>query len=480
MKVRVLFFASLVFLSSVILGNGSFYQTSIYQDTVPFSARLLSEYIQIESITGNEREAGIFLSNFAKNAGLHVEIFTDEIDSYNFAASLYPLSYGKPNIIFLNHIDVVPADSVPGYRYPPFSGAIAEGKVWGRGAIDNKGQAVMQILAIIEFVDLARKNDLPYNITMLSVSGEEVGGLKGAKIITESFLDILNPVVVYGEGGIGLPGVLERHPNKEVFGVSVASKRSLWLKLTLDMEVSGHGSVPPVSYAVQEKVNALHRVVRRNHNRIVRFTDPSLEMFREIGELEGGIRGMLLRNIRVFRPFVVPQMKNDEIIYSLVSNTITLTGIYTKPGPPNNIPQQVTAILDCRLLPEVSTEEFVEKIKEWLYNDQIEIEIIHEGIAAKPTVADKYFDKMKEAILSVYTEGAVIKILAPASNDNNYFRAKGIPAYGILPVFMTIDQISSIHNINERMPIDLLEIGIEVHKNLINIVFQDYLNITQN
>ncbi|MDD3568280.1 MAG: M20/M25/M40 family metallo-hydrolase [Bacteroidales bacterium] len=60
---------------------------------------------------------------------------------------MYPLSFNKPNIIFLNHIDVVLADNCELFTYPPFSGTIADGQVWGRGAIDSKGMAVMQLLA---------------------------------------------------------------------------------------------------------------------------------------------------------------------------------------------------------------------------------------------------------------------------------------------------------------------------------------------
>lgn len=446
-----------------------------YNDTVPYSALLLSEYIQYESVTGNEKPAGEFFAGVAEKKGLIVEVFTDEIDSYNFAASLYPLSLNKPNIIFLNHIDVVEAENGDLNKYPPFSGTIAEGKVWGRGAIDNKGHAVMQLLAISEFVELAAENDLPYNITMLSVSGEETGGAKGAKIITNEYLDVLNPVVVYGEGGIGLPGLLHNKPDKKVFGISVAAKRSLWLELTLDMNISGHGSVPPVDYTLKEKVKSLERVVKRNQRRIVRLTDPALDMFYKIGQLEGGIRGMLLRNIRLFRPIVIPQMKKDEIVYALISNTVTITGFSAQPGPPNIIPNRTKAVLDCRLLPETSTEEFIEKIKKWLNNDQIEIEILHEGLDAPATKPEKFYYLMEEALKEYYPSAAVISILSPASYDNTYFRAKGIPAYGMLPIFLNIDHLSSIHNVNERMPIDFLEKGVDVHRVLLSILFKDFL-----
>ena len=469
---RSIFILVLIFLYVVNYTIGS---TNIKSDSIPYSAYLLSEYIKYPSVTGNEKPAGEFLASIAENHGLYVEVFTDEYDSYNFTASIYPLSLGKPNVILLNHIDVVHEEPMPDSKFPPYSGIIAQGYVWGRGAIDNKGPAVMQLLAMVRMLDYAVKYDLPYNITLLSVSGEETGGSTGAKIVTDRFLDKLNAVVVYGEGGIGLPGVLNNKPDKKVFGISVASKRTLWLKLTLDMEGSGHGSVPPISYTLQEKVKALNKLVNRNQRRIIRFTNPAIEMFYEIGQLEGGIRGMFLKNIKLFRPFVVPQMKKDDIIYSIISNTITVTGFYTQPGPPNNIPQRTTAILDCRLLPGIKTDFFVEKVTKWLANDNIQISIIEEGIFADYTSEEYYYNKLKRAIENIYPDAGVIKILVPASNDNNYFRAKGIPTYGVLPVFMTIEEISTIHNINERMPVQLLEIGIDAYAELIRIYWEDAL-----
>jgi carboxypeptidase PM20D1 len=445
---------------------------SFPSDSIPYSAHLLSEYIQKQSVTGNEKEAGAFFAKVAEQHGLYVEVFTDQIDSYNFAASLYPLTLKKPNIIFLTHIDVVDAQDISLNIYPPFSGAIAEGFIWGRGAIDNKGMGVMQLVALSKFVELAKYTDLPFNLTIVAVSSEETGGEKGAKIIADKFLDHLNPVVVYGEGGSGFDGLLSKNPNKHIYGICVAAKRSLWLELTLNVKSSGHGSVPPLNYSIQQKINALERVVTINRYRPLQFCEPSIRMFKEVGEIETGIRRMAFKNIKTFSPIVAPFLKKNDAIYSILSNTITITCLYTTPGAPNVIPSQTKAILDCRLLPEVKTDEFLAKMRKWLMNDSIKIKILSESIMAPSTVPDKYFYKMKRALKTVYTDIEVISILVPASNDNNYFRAKGIPTYGILPIFLSPEAMSSIHNINEKISILDLENGIHVYENLIkNILF---------
>ncbi len=444
----------------------------LYNDSIPHSALLLSHFVQHSSVTGNERGAGLFFSSVAREKGLHVKYFTSELDTFNFAASLYPLELKKPNILLLNHIDVVPANDADNFTFPPFSGAIDRGKVWGRGAIDNKGMGVMQLLAMERFVELAKQEDLKYNVTLLSVSGEETGGLTGAKVITQRFIEDLNPLVVFGEGGTGMSGILKKDPNQKVFAVSTSCKRRLFLKLTLNLTSSGHGSVPPKSYASKELVYAVNKLVQKKS--IITYLESNRLMLRELGRLEGGIRGFALRNNRLFRPLITKSIKKDELIVSLFVNTITLTGINTPEGNTNQIPQSISAILDCRLLPTVKTEDFIADVLKTINNDNIELEILFEDVYADPTkICDNYF-KIKRSIQKVYPTAKVIQVLIPASDDNTYFRAVGVPTYGILPVFLDMKYILTIHNTDERIPIQTLEEGIEVYYYLID----EFLNST--
>ena len=99
-------------------------------------------------MSGNEKKAGDFLKQVCRNNDLHIADFGSEDGQYNFAASVFPLSSQKPNIVFLNHIDVVP-ESKSELR-EPFSGNIEDGVIYGRGTIDNKGAALMQLYGILK------------------------------------------------------------------------------------------------------------------------------------------------------------------------------------------------------------------------------------------------------------------------------------------------------------------------------------------
>lgn len=437
---------------------------------VPLSAAMLSAYIQIPSITGNERLAGVHLKALFEQAGLYVHVFSEEQDAYNISASLYPLSAGKPNVILLSHMDVVAANDTHLYTHPPFSGVIADGKVWGRGAIDNKGMTIMQLLATLTFLEEAKRKNLPYNVTLLVVSGEETGGEKGSKYMVDHHYETLNPVVVFGEGGSGLEGVINRKPSQRIFGIAIASKRPLWLELSLNTACSGHSSIPPNNYPLQQKVVALEKIIAYNQNRRLQFSTATKRMFADIGKIEGGLRGFMLQNLSTLSPIAKGYLRKNEIVYSVLSNTVTITSIHTTHGAINVIPNETKATLDCRLLPGVTTDAFIAELHKQLNNENISIKILKEGVAAEATVPDHFFDFTKRALEEVYPEGKVISMLFPASDDNNYFRAKGVPVYGIMPTFLSRAQLESIHSIDEHIPMDCLENGIKVYRKILQSI----------
>lgn len=437
------------------------------------AALLLSQYLQIPSISGDELEAGQFLAGVCAENGLEIEYFTVEKDSYNFAASLYPLSLGKPNIILINHIDVVPEGDTAMWTYPPYAGTIADGHVWGRGAIDAKGLGIMQLKAMLSLKDAADTADFPFNVTLLSVSGEEVGGQNGAGIIVQYFLDYLNPIVVFGEGGSGLKEVLTNRPQVAFYGISVAEKRPLWIQLELQHVTFGHGATPAPAYANKSMIEALTRINSRKLR--LEFDKSNRLMFRELGRAVGGVQGFFVRRINwvLFSPFVKSYLKKNPLYKALVTNTITITNLYNPPGPPNKIASTASAILDCRLLPGTSEKSFLRYLTNLIDDPNIEIKVLNNnsisGGFSKPNV---FYDAMEEAILSHDPRAEVVPLLFPASTDNSYFRHHDIPTYGIIPALITQEMIANIHSIDEKISIEALEQGIAIYSTFLRNVME--------
>lgn len=458
LPVVILFFASNMVLRAFPVDS-----TLVRKAEISESALLLSQYLQIASVSGEELKAGKFLAEYCAEKGLEMEYFSTKEDSYNFSASLYPLTLGKPNIVLLHHIDVVPAGNSNLWKHKPYSGKIADGYIWGRGAIDAKGLGIMQLGAILETKNLTDTADFPFNVTLLCVSGEETGGMKGSELIVKYFLKYLNPVVVLGEGGSGIEGAISSKPDLGVYGISVAEKKSLWLKLELQQITFGHGATPAPEYANKSMIEALNRI--NNRKLRLEFDRSNRVMFRRFGKVEGGIRGFFISNINwaILAPFVKSYVKKHPLYKALVTNTITFTNIYSPPGPPNKISNSASAVLDCRLLPGTSKKAFLRYLTNLIDDPNIKISVINESVAGGFTKPDIFYEAMEQAIKAYDPSAEVVPILFPATTDNSFFRRSDIPTYGLIPAILSQELIANIHSVNERISLDILESGVAIY-----------------
>ncbi|MEN0003117.1 MAG: M20/M25/M40 family metallo-hydrolase [Bacteroidota bacterium] len=434
---------------------------------IPESALLLSQYVQYASLSGHEIEAGEFITAICEKKGLHIQHFGKKEANYNMAASLYPLSSAKPNLVFINHIDVVEAKELASWKYPPFSGKIAEGCVWGRGAYDNKGSTVLNLMAISHFVERAKREDLPHNVTMLCLSDEERFGDGGAIYVADHFADQLYAAAVIGEGPVGVVGVIPTKPQQRMFGISNVHKRALWLKLKSTISTNSHGSVDPAKSANKIMINALCRLGQWKKH--LYLSKANLGVIKVMGKYAGGTLGWLLRRPALIKPLLPFIIRREALIEAMFSDSISITQIHTNGQAHNVIPNSIEALLDCRLMPETDTTLFLNQLRKVIKSPSIEIEIVKETPKAAPTSVDHpVFGMLAKAIQEEYPYAGVFPMLIPITSDSNTFRAKGIPTFSSVPVEMSRDEVEALHGPNERMPIEALERGIKVHKRFIS------------
>lgn len=434
------------------------------------SAEFLQNIIRIPSTHGSEKNLGSYLLEECKRMGFYTRLFTNSDSSFNFAASLYPLSLKKPNVLFINHIDVVQADDSSLWRQSPFLGTIKNDTIWGRGAIDMKGMIAMQLFAVQNMLAASKEKNFAYNITVLFLSGEESGGKKGGKIITDNFLEELNPVSVFGEGGAGLRNVLPAKPDKLLFFMSVGEKKSIWIMLHLKMNAQGHASVPSGKNANKIMFKALSMFEHRKPD--ILFSKASKQMFQKIGEVNGGFQGFMLKNINwlLFRPFRRTILSREPLLLSTVTNTIQLTSIQNPYCPPNKIACQVAAYYDCRLLPSVNSKNFFNKSLFRIINPNIQVQILDESPSAAASEINIFYHLMEKALKETFPNSEVIPTLFPASTDNNYFRKHNIPAFGIMPVELNRELLESIHGANERISVEGLNKGIKTYTKFMQLL----------
>jgi acetylornithine deacetylase/succinyl-diaminopimelate desuccinylase-like protein len=433
---------------------------------------ILSQYVQQKSISGNEKEAGEWLVNLCKQNNLHITQMGSSNGNYNFSASIRPLNLRLPNIVFLNHIDVVPVGDSTKWNYPPFSGMIIDGKIWGRGSFDNKGAAMVQLSSVIQSERDYKNKKIPFNITFLAVSCEETQCEGGVNYVLENYLKELNPTLVIGEGPPGLKGILEADTSVALFGVSVAHKRPLWLKLELELPTSGHGSVTPLSYSNKGMVLALGKVV--SDDQPIEFIEVNTQLLKALGKLENGIKSSALKHPHTFKGLLVPKLRERPEVFSMMSNTVTLTSLQSETNTVNLIPGKTTALVDCRLLPNTNRNDFLLNLKKRLDNDSIKISVLYETPPMKPTSDTTFFYRsIHQSIKNSYPAAEIIPVMMPSFNDVGLFRSKGINCYSYFPIQINsrdINSIKHIHNYDEFIPIEYLETGKKTYDGFIEII----------
>ena len=124
----------------------------------------------------------------------------------------------------------------------------------------------------------------------------------------------------------------------------------------------------------------------------------------------------------------------------------------------------------CRLIPETPTEKFLEDLRLGLNNSEIEITVIRETQHASPTHPDQYYEHFKASLMDTYPNAGVIPVLFPATTDNNYYRNQGIPVYGIVPALLEESLLRTIHNYNERIPVESVVLGASVYRRFLDKV----------
>lgn len=423
------------------------------------SAKLLSEYVQIPSESGKEARAGLFFRNICQSRGLHITEMGQEDGQYNFMASLFPLKEKRPNVILMNHIDVVPENE--GNTHGPYSGEIDEGYLYGRGAIDNKGVAVMHLEAISRIKSVENYQNSPYNISLLAVSCEETQCTGGMQHVLSNYSEDINAAVVIGEGPSDLATLMDGDFPNPIYAISRAHKRAYWVELEIEIEGFGHGSVTPESYANKEMVTALQNLTKKKQKAI--FNDINTGFLKGMAEYQKGIQRFVLKHPRLFKPVIVSQLRKTPELFSIFSNTLTLTNLNSSSQTINTNSIVAKAGLDCRLLPETDVKEFEDEIRKKLKNENISIKVVKSTPANKPSSNSNIFYKnLKGAIKEAYPEAKTIDVIMPNINDLGYFRAMNVPAYGSIPARVTKSEVESIHGIDERIPLSELEAGTNV------------------
>lgn len=409
------------------------------------AALTLSRYLQIDTTNppGNESRAVRFFAEILEREGIAYEAVEPEPGRGSLWARLE--GGPEPALVLLHHTDVVPAEA-DAWQLPPFSGALANGYVHGRGALDTKG---LGILHLETFLALSRAEaPLRRPVIFMATADEEAGGGLGAGWLVEHRPELFEDVgYVLTEGGGG-----GRYGGRPVYSVEVTQKVPLWLELSAG-GAPGHASAPRSESAVSTLLRALHRLER--HRFPPRLTEEVAAYIGGLAELGGSLseiwRDFERRGVREGRSMRLLQRRSPAL-HALLRNTCTVT-ILDAGATINVVPSKATAEVDCRLLPGEDVDRFLDQLRQVLAEPTIEIERrLSFGSAASPTSTELY-----GAIESVVAERApgarTLASVVSGFTDSHYFRTRGIVSYGFRPS-LTDGEVVGVHGHDERLRLD--------------------------
>jgi acetylornithine deacetylase/succinyl-diaminopimelate desuccinylase-like protein len=409
---------------------------------------LLSDYLRVDTINppGNETLACDWLGRILDAEGIPYRTYALDPARASLVTTLgSDASRGRP-LVLLNHTDVVPAEA-EFWAEQPLSGAVRDGYVWGRGAMDMKGMAVIELMVLL----LHHRLRLPLHrdLTFMAVADEEGGSAYGTEFLDREHPEVLDCAFVINEGGTGAHEVFGlRRP---VFHVGIAEKGPLWLKLVAN-GTPGHGSVPHDDNALERLVRAVDRVRRWERPlQLSREVADYFEALHRAGILAGEPNGEQLAALAHQHPRV----------QSLQTNSISVTSLHS--GMKHNvIPAHAEATLDVRLVAGYDPARFIDELRVVIGDPRVEIETVFQSSTPPSPTNTELFEAIKRTVREHVEDAVVVPSVSTGFTDLRVFRRRGIPAYGFVPVLLEPEDAGRTHGNDERIAIESIRLAMQI------------------
>jgi carboxypeptidase PM20D1 len=366
-------------------------------------------------------------------------------------------------LLLASHLDVVPVPDPETWTHPPFAGVVADGFVWGRGALDDK----IGVVATLEAVDrLARDGFRPRRSVWIAFGhDEEVGGEAGAGAIVARLAETGRRAWLSLDEGFAIVEPGERSLAEVPLAlVGVAEKGFLTLRLTARAP-GGHSSVPPPSTAIGRLARAL---VKLEESPLpARIEGVPAEMLRAVAPHTSGIRRVVLAWPGVFGPLIRAQLEADPGTNAMVRTTTAITMI-DGGVKANVLPREASARVNFRLLPGDESAEVIAHVRDAI--DDAEIEIAVETANEASAVSDPRSPAFA-LLAEVIREAAPGAVPAPAlvlgGTDTVHYAKVADAAFRFLPVRFHQEDLERVHGRDERISVQNVRLAVAFYERLL-------------
>jgi carboxypeptidase PM20D1 len=366
--------------------------------------------------------------------------------------------------LLIGHYDVVPVEpaSLADWDYEPFGGEIANGYIWGRGALDNKN-SVMGILEAAEWL-LSEGHEPARTLYLAFGHDEEIGGEMGAKAIAALLGSRgIRLEMVMDEGGVVISGAMPGI-GAPVALIGTSEKGYLNIELVAQDE-GGHSSMPPAMTASGRIARA---VVRLQENPLPATMDAASPMFAYLAPEMGFGQRLALSNTWLLGSVIRKQLAASPSTNAILRTTTAPT-MLSGSQKPNVLPSRATAVVNFRLLPGDTDESVIEHATRVI--DDPEIEILQTGnySPASPVSATdtSTFKLLHRSIKAHYPDALVAPYLVLGATDARHYTGLSNQVFRFMPVSLHNDDLARLHGINERISVREYAKSIAFYRHLI-------------
>lgn len=398
-----------------------------------------------------------------------------EVNKYGLVYRLKGKNQSLDPILFLSHTDVVPPGDAPikdksenifrpddkplpavskvseEWDFAPFSGAVANGRIYGRGSIDMKGM----LFSLIESLNniIKNKHTPERDIYLAFGFDEEVGGLQGAVYIANYFKQKnIKFDAVYDEGGLVLEKGSVAGINSDVAVIGCAEKGFLSVKIKVK-GLGGHASMPPAESAIGKAAVIMQRLETEQMKPMM--TPLIKQFFDSIGGSMPFVNRMAIANQWLLKPVLLSQMTKNNSTNALVRTTTALTMMKGSDAP-NVLSPEVEFVVNFRLLPGNTIKEVKEHIAKATKGFDVEVQEIDnvkEASAVSPTDT-KAFRLIQAGIKEIYPSAISTPYLTIGATDAYKYQIVSKNVYRFMPIKINDAEKQSIHSTNEYLSIE--------------------------
>jgi acetylornithine deacetylase/succinyl-diaminopimelate desuccinylase-like protein len=412
------------------------------------TTEILQRLVQFNTVNppGNERPAIEYLAAYLEHAGFETELLAAVDERPNLVATLNGDGVG-PTLVYLGHVDTVLADPSE-WQHDPWSGAVADGYLWGRGALDMKSQVAAEAVA---GAALARAGWRPRGgaLKLVFVADEETGGDVGADWLTRTHPDKVRCDMLINEGG----GEVFEYQGRRRYGVCCAEKGIFRFRLTAS-GTAGHASLPKTGDNALLKLGPVLQKLASSGSSFD-VTEAPAALLRGLG-YDASDPGAALEQIAAHAPELL------VFVEPMLGVTLTPTMAHAS-DKINVIPSQASLKIDCRVPPGLGEEAARKRITGVLgeHADQLRIEFTETVVGNASAIQTPLMSAIDRWVKANDAGAETVPVILPGFSDSRWFR-EAFPecvAYGFFPQrhMSLLEAGPLVHSANER--IDVRDLG---------------------